>query len=340
MLINYQALIPHLQKNKKAVYVLVGLDHFLLSEAVLSIKKSWRMRGETDEKIVDINTAADWELLLQEANSYSLFAENTLLDVRFDKKTIDAVGKNMLSKYLQNINPKCLIIIQASGVSSKQLQWLTNNEHVVLVQVTPLTEAALQSWITHQLKSRSIIHAPQVPSLIHQYSQGNMLACAQVIEKLTLVYDEATELTVDEVRAQLIDQCDFQLYELADACLTAKTEKALHLLRQACNNRAEPTLILWILTQEIRQLIQLSHLLKQSITFSAACAQLKIWPKRAKSYEMTLKRLSLSQLYQLLNNSQQLDERIKTNQSQQIWQGFETLTLSLCLGVRAHSEQN
>ena len=330
MLIKYQALAPHLQKNIKAVYVLVGLDHYLLNDAVLSIKKAWRKRGETDEKIVDINTAADWEHLLAEANNYSLFSEHTLLDIRFDKKTIDATGKDILSQYLQNINPRCLFILQASAVPAKQLQWLSNNEHVVLVQVVPLTDSALQSWICNQLKSRSIPHEPQVPILIHQYTQGNMLACAQVIEKLTLVSDSTNQLTVEDVRAQLIDQCDFQLYELADACLSANAAKALHLLRQADNNRVEPTLILWLLTQEIRQLIQLSHLLKQSMSLSAACDQLKIWPKRAQSYQVTLTRLALTKLYQLLRDSKQLDERIKTNKSEQIWQLLEKLALALC----------
>ncbi len=330
MLIKYQALIPHLQKNIKAVYVLVGLDHYLLNDAAFNIKKIWRQHGDIDEKIIPINTAADWELLLQEANSYSLFAEHVLLDIRFEKKTIDPIGKNILNQYLQNINPRCLIILQASAVPAKQLQWLTNSEHVVLVQVAPLTDSALQSWITTQLQYRAVRHASQVPALIHQYSQGNMLACAQVIEKLALICDTANELTIEDVRDQLIDQCDFQLYDLADACLAANAEKALRLLRQASNNRIEPTLILWLLTQEIRQLIQLSHVVKHVTTFSAACTQLKIWPKRAKFYEMTLDRLPLTTLYQLLRDSKQLDERIKTNQSQQIWQAFEKLALSLC----------
>ena len=332
MQINYQALAPHLQKNIKAVYVLVGPDHYLLNDAALSIKKAWRQHGDTDEKILHINTAADWKSLQEEAYSYSLFSELVLLDIRFDKKTIDAAGKSVLSQYLTKTNPRCLIILQASAVPAKQLQWLVNNAHVTVVQVTALTEDALQQWIASQLQIRNIRHASQVPALIHQYSQNNMLACAQIVEKLALIYEDDTVLTIDDVRAQLTDQCDFQLFELADACLSANTEKALHLLRQACNTRGEPTLILWILTQEIRQLIQLSHLLKQGINFSTACSQLRIWPKRTKLYEKTLTRLPLSRLYQLLHDCEKLDERIKTSQGQHIWQAFENLARSLCLG--------
>ena len=333
MLIKSQALMSHLQKKIQPIYILIGLDPYLLNDAAISIKKAWRQSGDTDEKIVHLNTATDWSLLQEEANSYSLFSEHVLLDARFEKKTIDATGKAILSKYLQNINPRCLIILRASTIPAKQLQWIANNEHVTVVQAAPLTESALQPWIATQLKQRAIRHAPQVPTLIHQYTQGNMLACAQVIEKLALISDDKNPVTLEDAKEQLIDQCEFQLYELADACLSANTEKALHLLRQACSTRAEPTLILWLLTQEIRQLIQLSYLLKQSIALTTACNQLKIWPQRANLYKMTLARLSLTKLYELLHDSKKLDERIKTNQNHQIWHGFEQIALSLCLGI-------
>lgn len=331
MLIKYQALLPQLQKKLQTVYVLIGSDHYLLNDAAWQIKKAWRQCGETDEKIIDLNSAADWGTLHEEANSYSLFSEQVLLDARLDKKSIDAQGKAILSQYLQSINPKCLIIIRASLVPAKQLQWLTNNEHVTVVQIMSLTGSALHKWIIDQLQSHSLLYNEQVPALLQQYTQGNLLACAQAIEKLTLISDKKTVLGVDEVRQQLTDQCDYQLYDLADACLAANAEKALHLLRQACNNRTEPTLILWLLTQEIRNLIQLAHAQKQHVPFATACAQQKIWPQRVKLYETTLAHFSLIKLYTLLQESKRLDEQIKTTNSRQIWNNLEQLALSLCL---------
>lgn len=330
MIIKHTTLVPHLLKNIKSIYVLIGPDHYLINDAAQNIKTTWRQRGETSERIIDINSPNDWNTFLAEANSYSLFEELTLLDVRFDKKAIDSVGKTVLVQYLQHINSRCLIILRAGTIPAKQLQWLADNESVVLVQIPPLTGIALQDWITTQLRNKAIRHAPQIPALIYQFSQNNLLACAQAIEKLTLIYDSETELTVDDVLAQLIDQCDFQLYELADACLNSDDMKVIHLLRQAYRNRVEPTLILWLLTQEIRQLIQLTHLLKQSMTLSNACNQLKIWPKRTKLYEMTLARLSLPSLYRLLHHSKQLDECIKTSQGHHIWHTLEKLALALC----------
>ncbi len=330
MNIKCRAIAQNLRQKLYGLYILTGQDHYLLNDAALAIKKAWRARGECDEKIIELNAPADWERLRVEANSYSLFSEFVLLDARYDKKTIDAGVKKLLALYLQDINSRCLIILRAPNVPGKQLQLLANNAHTVLVQAIPLGPIELQRWITTQLNAHAIHFEVAVPALIHQYTQGNMLACAQVIEKLALISNEGELLTTAMTYEHLSDQCDYQLYELADACLSARAEKAIHLLRQACQNKTEPTLILWLLSQEIRLLIQLDHLRQQSMPISTACNQLKIWPQRARAYETTLARLSPARLHDLLQTCHRLDIQIKSSHTVSHWHGLERVALALC----------
>ncbi len=331
MNIKSQAITQTLRSKLHALYILTGQDHYLLNDTAITIKKKWRHRGECDEKTIHLNGPSDWELLLDEANSYSLFTEFVLIDARCDKKSIEAAGKKILQSYMQKINSRCLIILRAPNIPVKQLQPLANNEHTLLVQAYPLSANELQRWITARLQAHDFRHEAQVPALIHRYTQGNMLACAQVIEKLQLTNNKDALLTADMVMEHLSDQCDYQLYELADACLAGRSEKAVHLLRLACQNKTEPTLILWLLSQEVRLLVQLDQLCK-SMPLATACSQLKIWPQSARSYETTLARLPLEKLQALLNACQQLDEQIKSSQSVAIWHGLEKVALALCQG--------
>lgn len=330
MNIKHHAIANSLRQKLHALYILSGQDHYLLNDTALTIKKAWRQQGECDERTIQLNGPADWDLLKEEANSYSLFSDFVLIDARCEKKSIEAAGKKILNSYLDNINPRCLIIIRAPNVPNKQLQPLSNNQHTVLVQVYPLTPNELERWITAQLNHHAITHESNIPALIHRYTQGNMLACAQVIEKLVIITEPGERLTSEKVLEQLSDQCDYQLYELADACLSRRPEKAIHLLRQACQNKTEPTLILWLLSQEIRQLIQLNHLREHSVSLTAACSQLRIWPQRSKLYETTLLRLPIAKLQQLLLACQHLDTQIKSNQSITIWHELERIALALC----------
>jgi len=332
MIIKYNALPLHLKKKTQPLYVITGSDPFLLNDACLNIKKSWFNQGETDEKRLDLSTNPDWSLLAQEANSYSLFAFQTLLDLRLEKKSIDKAGVDAIKSYLASENPRCLVILQAFDVPLKQLQWLDAFSTAIVVHIPQQTEAQSKQWIKSRLQQHSIPHEQSLPEVIYQYTQGNSLAAAQLIEKLSLTDDKTTTITSTTIKAHLIDQCEFQLYDLADACLLANAPKALHILRQALQTRTEPTLLLWLLTQEIRQLINLSYLLKAAINFTDACNKLKIWSSRARSYQTTLSRLSLQDLHQLLHRAKAIDEFIKTSQTQRVWHGLDNIVISLCIG--------
>ena len=334
MLIKQQTLTNHLRHKLAAIYILIGQDHFLLNEAANSIKQAWQSTYKEEEReqtILHINNPADWSVLDEEANSYSLFAKQVLIDIRYEKKTLDAAGKTFLTNYLQSINPHCLLVLRASNLTQKQLQSFLNQDNLHIIQANPLNDSATQQWITQQLQQKFLQFEKEIPQLIHQYTRGNMLACAQVIEKLSLIADKSSLVTVGLVKEQLVDQCAFQLYELADACLASNPAKAIQLLRNAASHKEEPTLILWILTQEIRLLIQLFELINQSIPFNTACNQLKIWPQKQKFYQLALKKQQLSTLLQLLNFCKLTDIRIKSTQSSQIWHAFEQIALSLCL---------
>ncbi|MBA2710441.1 MAG: DNA polymerase III subunit delta [Tatlockia sp.] len=334
MLIKQQALSSHVRQKLVSIYIIFGQDNFLLNEAAESLKLTWKKNHnqEVEESTISINNPSDWALIKEEANSYSLFSKATLIDIRYEKKTLEAAAKEFLNSYSEKPNSSCLLILRAPNLPLKQLQPFSNQNNLNLIQALPLPGLALQNWIIEQLKNKILKFEPEIPALIHQYTQGNMLACAQVLEKLALIAEEDTLLTTEIVKEQLVDQCDYQLFELADACLTENSEKVIQLLRHAYHTKVEPSLILWLLAQEIRLLLQLKELtLEQATPFNTMCSQLKIWPQRAKLYQSCINKIELATLMQLLQFCKKIDERIKSTQNNQIWQALEQIALSISL---------
>lgn len=332
MQIKQQMLAQQIQKKIASIYVLTGQEHYLLEESLNTIKSVIKKNHDCDEKIISIHSADDWSTITEEANSYSLFSDTVLLNIFYDKKSIDVTGKKILTEYLKRVNPRCFIIIRAPNVPAKQLQWLYNNEHVVVVVAYPLNIESMKYWIASQLKKNSLNFEQQIPDLIHQYTQGNMLACAQVIEKISLSHPPNSLINSQQTLEHLSDQCDHSLFELVDACLQGQADKAIHILRQAANNKTELTLILWMLTQEVRILLQLTYCVEKQGDFKTACSQLKIWPQRINLYQLGIKRLNNSVLKQLHQYCKSIDEQIKSNLNTQVWNALEQLSLSLCLG--------
>lgn len=353
MQIKQQMLAQQIQVKIAPLYVLIGEDNYLLENSLVCIKSAIKKKHDCDEKIISIQSAEDWNHIREEANNYPLFSDTILLNILFDKKSIDTIGKKFLSEYLDSINSRCFIIIRAPNIPAKQLKWLSTHEHAVISIAYPLNSEAMKNWIAAQLKKNSINFDPQVPDLIHQYTQGNMLASAQVIEKILLSNAPNSIINLQQAQEHLSDQCDYDLFELVEACLLGQGDKAIQILRYAMNNKTEATLVLWILSQEIRTIMQLVCLMEQKIDIKNACQQLKIWPQRINYYQICCNRL-----HKTLNSSSKnefekfgkitgtmqimlqnlhrycysLDEQIKSNLNTQVWNSLENIALSLCLG--------
>lgn len=334
MLLKQTSLTIQLSKKTPALYILTGQELFLSNQLADAITTAWRQSndGDIDRNVLSLSAPADWNLLEQEANSYSLFANATLIDARYDKKTLEAAGKTVLTHYLQNTNPRCLILIRAANLPARQLHAFASHSAVHVIACNPLDAATIRQWIVTELKNITTHFDRDIPGMIYQYTEGNLSATAQILEKLKLYINAGEYLTLAEVKEQLIDQTSLPLFDLADLCLSGDKAKALQLIRQANGQKTEPTLMLWLLTQEIRILMQLMHALQQSQTLRDAASRLKIWSQRISLYEKAIKRYSPECLTLLLQRCNKLDVQIKTSQSRQIWQSFELIALYLCSG--------
>lgn len=332
MQIKQQQLAQQIQKKIAPLYALIGQEHYLIDESLLTIKSFIKSAYNCDEKIISIQAAEDWSDVAEEANSYSLFSEHVLLNIVYDKKSMDSNGKKVITEYLKEINSRCSIIIRAPNIPAKQLLWLSNNDQAVVVVSYSLSPDLMKGWIANQLKKNSLIFDHQIPDLIYRYTQGNMLACAQAIEKIALSNLPNSRINAAQAREHLSDQCAHSLFELVDACLLGQADKAIHILRQSADNKTEATLVLWVLTQEVRLLLQISFELRKNNEFKSICNRLKIWPQRLNLYQIGLKRLNTNVLEQLLCSCRAIDEQIKSHLNTQVWNALEKLSLTLCLG--------
>lgn len=334
MQIKHNYLAQQLQKKLSPIYWLAGQDTYLLEDSSTAIKKQIKSRYDCDEKIMTIQSVDDWRTVIEEANSYSLFSETTLLTIYYDKKSLESSGKKIINDYLNNINSRCFIIIRTPNITAKQLQWLIPLNDILFIIHYSLNKEAMTQWIVAQLQKNSFTFDVSLPALINQYTQGNMLACAQVIEKLSLSYSPNAHISVQQGLEQVFNQCEHNLFELIDACLLGQADKSIQILRYAAHNKTESILVLWMLTQEIRLLIQLQYCIKQNMDIKTACSQLKIWPQKSTLYQSAAKRINYETLQHLLNYCLIIDEQIKSNLNNQMWNSLEKIALSVCLGAK------
>ncbi len=329
MLIKHTALSPHLKKTLSPVYLLIGQDNFLIMQAVKEVKAAWKHRHTDSEALYfSIEQPHDWHDMYAEANSYTLFSQQKLIDVRFNKKNLDASEKKMFTAYLDAVNTQSLLLVQAPLLTQKTLSFCMSRAECTIVHITSLNASRMQQWIQDALNRVPLVYTSDIVELILQYTMGNHLACAQLVEKLTLLHPAGHSLSLDDVREHLSFECNYDLFELANACLYADLEKALSCVRLAIAQKTESVLILWILTQEIRLLIQLHQLIQNGMKFNDAASRLNIWANREPAYRAALSRLQPTTLHALLSACQKIDHMFKLGKIKNMPMEIEQLILN------------
>ena len=335
MLIKQNGFNLILPRQLPLLFVLNGSELFLVERFRQQFKHAW-LKNNTNPveyQRLDMTQAQDWQQVTCAFGNYSLFSSITILDVVYDKKSLDKEAKHVLLDYLERADPTCLLLLHLPQATHAGLKFLAEDSRTALTPVKIPDRVLVERWILDEPRAEYKQVPQTLPRLMYQYTQGNLLACSQVIQKIKLSETQTDHLTEKAVLLQLENQCQYQLYELSDTCLTGDPSKALLIFRYALENRLERTLILWIIAQEIRLLIQLHELKTQpNSNWQSAIKQLKIWPSRAHFYQNALKRLDHATLTALLSGCSKLDQLIKTSQINQLDSAFELLIISLCLG--------
>lgn len=338
----FQLTIP--QNNPlPQLLLLTGSDVFLAQHFKKAYKKAWLQRHcsntpqddgqDYDYQQYNIQQPQDWETIEKELMQYSLLSQLRIIDCSYDKKNLDKTAKNFLTQCLSRVDNTYLLMIHMPNLSSTAIGFTTSHPQAATVAIKPPAQPLVLRWIQDSLKPTFSHIAPDLPQLIYQYTQGNLFACAQLLEILPIAETANQPLTVTAVIPYLQNQAQYQLYDLTQACLLGDSDQAFLTFRCALDNKQEPTLLLWIIAQEIRVLAQLHALQSQGLPFSQAANKLNIWSSRTHHYQNALKRLDANCLNRLLTQCAHLDSVIKTSGSQTtIIRQFERLLAAFCLG--------
>lgn len=319
------------------IIFLIGSELFHSLTIAEKIKQLWNSSHPEDNTTIIqyLENDEDWAIVRQEAAAFSLFSSQTLVDVRYDKKTLSKQAKDGLVSYCNTFNPQNLLLIRAPYLTLTQIQPFVRYKEIAVIQLLKLNQRTILQWISERLKSITSQFDAQIPILIQQYTVGNLLACSQIIEKLSLLIEPQQYLSLDILKEHLSEQCSYALFELSDALLEANLLKSIQFLRHARHNKTEPPLVLWAFTQEIRTLLQLLHLNK-TMSFKAATEKLKIWSNKTELYQKAIQRVDNTFLHDALTYCSHLDLQIKTNKTALLWNSFEQLAISLCKGIKLY----
>ncbi|MCK9397909.1 MAG: DNA polymerase III subunit delta [Methylobacter sp.] len=324
-----EQLAAALQKGLAPVYFISGDEPLQMGEMADAVRAAARNAGYDAREVLVADAGFSWNELTESAGSLSIFADKKIIDLRLPTGTPGADGAKALTAYFERVPEDTLLLITAAklaGASLKARWFQALDKAGCVVQVWPLEGQDLIRWLQQRMQRRGLQAETEGIKILASRIEGNLLAAAQEIEKLYVLYG-AGQLSNQQIFDVVADSSRFDVFKLMDSVLTARVGRILKILSGLRSEGVAAPVVLWALTREARVLIRIKQSLAQGQNRAQVFKNNQIWDKRQQLVSDALSRLDDSDLNSILVLSAKADRQIKGRQQGEPW---ETL-LDVCL---------
>ncbi len=322
-------LSAELKKGLKPIYVITGDEPLQLAELADQIRKAAKLAGFDNREVITVDANFEWNQLAFLANSMSIFADKKIIDLRLPSGTPGVDGSKALVAYCDRLQEDNLLLITAGKLASAALKtrWFEAlDKQGIVIQVWPLEGQELVSWLQQRLQQRGLSANADGLRLLASRVEGNLLAAAQEIEKLYVLYG-AGSLTQQQIVEVVADNSRYDVFKLIDSVLSDREDRIVKILSGLREEGVAAPVVLWALAREARSLIKIKWAIAGGQSRDLAFKNNQIWDKRKQIISNVLNRLSDKDLTSILMLGAKADRQIKGQQSGDAWETLREVCL-------------
>ncbi len=313
------------------VYLLFGDEPLQLAEAADLIRRACREYGVEDRQVYTVLPGFDWNLLAAEVDAMGLFSSRRLLDVRVPDGKVGNEGAKVLIRYAERPPEATVLLLRLENLPdvSQKACWFTQLEAIgVAVQMHPLSGQDLLTWLAGRARSKGLDLDREALQLLAARTEGNLLAAAQEIDKLYVLYG-STQVNAQLLAEAVVDSARFSVFDLTEAWLLGQVRRVDRTLAGLRAEGVAPAVVLWAIARELRLLLQLLEDQRAGVPLLESCRRLRLWDRRKVQVERALKRLKLSTLHAAMQAAAGIDAVIKGQVLGDVWAQLRDVCLAL-----------
>lgn len=328
MKLSLENLSAHLQGRLAPVYLVSGDETLLVGEACDAIRACARAAGFASREVHFIERAADWSAIEGSIGTMSLFGDRRLLEVRMTSAKPGKDGAAVLAS-LARAGADTLVLVVAPRLDRdvQASAWVKAlAEAGAWLPVWDVDAARLPDWLAQRCRRVGLAASDEALALLAARVEGNLLAGQQEIDKLRLLVD-GDRLDAAQVLAAVADSSRYDVFRLSEAVLAGDAPRALRVVEGLRGEGVEPTLVLWALNRELRQLWTLRQ---------GGPGERGGWrpPAQAAALERARRRLPRFPFARLAARALRADRMIKGRLQGEPWDEILLLCAEFC-GLRA-----
>ena len=296
-----EQLAAHLQQELLPCYIVSGAEMLLVQECCDAIRQRCRQQAFSRE-VFHVESGFDWSDLLASANAMSLFSERQLIELRMGSGKPGEAGTKAILHYLEQPNPDNVLLVVCDKLDSSatRSKWYKALETTgASLQVWPVEATHLPRWLGNRLQKAGLRADNEAIQMLADRVEGNLLAAAQEIEKLTL-YAQDGQVTVTLVENTVANSSRFDVFALADRALAGDARAAIKTLNGLRAEGVDANAVLWALARELRTLGQCAEQIGQGHGMDRVLQNAGVWDRRKPLVRSALNRLSVKKIHRLI----------------------------------------
>ena len=313
------ALTAALARGLPRACLVTGVEPLLIDEACSLVRARARQDGYGEREVHFLERGFDWDALMMDAASLSLFANLRLIELKFRSAPDVVAGKHLAKLAAQPPQDTLVLVTGELEPKSWKSAWVSEFERQgLLVIATELTRDQLPEWIARRLKQRDVSIARAAAELLADRVEGNLLAAQQEIERIALLRPGA-RLDADTVAELVADNARYDVFELAGAAFSGNATRALRILDGLRGEGREPPLILWALLNDLRALSRVLQHGPTERTLDGIFRAEQVWGSRQGPLRVAVQRLTRTEIDDLIAAAARTDRVAKGSLRGDAW---------------------
>ena len=324
-----ERLPEQLSRQIAPVYLIAGPERLIVEEAADAVRKACRAQ-RIDERIrLTADGRFKWNELGQATETGSLFSSRRLVELRLPTGKPGAEGGKIIRQWLDDRHEDVLLIIcDQWELAQERSAWVKAIEKAgVYVPAWSIKPAQLPRWIAQRLRSKGLQAGNDVCEFLAERLEGNLLAAAQEVDRLALLFPE-NHLDLDEVRKAVADSARFDAFRLAELVMTGQPGAALRCIRGLRESDTPEPAALWALGRELEIALVVAQRSRRESP-QRLFAELRVWQSRQAPIEACIRRNGPRRLAAAMGRLSRLDLLSKGQAEGAFWLELERLCAGL-----------
>jgi DNA polymerase-3 subunit delta len=331
MRLKIDQLNKHLKGRLAPVYVLGGDEPLQIQEARDAVRAAAANQGFDERVLLSVESGFDWGTLRTYADSLSLFGDKRVIDLRLASGKPGDAGARALKDYAANPPEDNLLIVSMDKFdrASTSTQWYKALERAgAAIRTWPVDARSLAGWIRRRAGARGLTLSASAAQALGERVEGNLLACAQEIDKLHMLHGEA-QLDLEDVLRSVADSARFDVFDLVDAALAGDTTRSVRILHGLREEGVAPPLVAWALAREIRSMSRMAGDMAGGADIDRVMGRHRVWDKRHGLVASALRRHPAAVWLDILRQAARADRIAKGGAPGKPWDALEGLALAM-----------